>query len=364
MGFFNEINNMSSNTIAKITLYKVKECGLYERGNDEKAIFGNLEIFLDDLKEWVTQNGKELKETCTYAPFDDKEVKKTFCYDIKKIKNDFLLVTWNESATTTNKVPSISGSSKVGEANINFNNISDDEIPGFPTYFYFMIKEGKVATISFDYTQNGRLNLEKYLKEFFSKLSSHVVSRLQRNTDDSFEHIITGWSDDEGNLYKNLVGRLHLQLIRNKGKIDFLIKNHSQIRKIHQHNKISTIDFLKISGWQSFTNRILRKKDQVNEKTIKFSLETDYQPSNKEELVKILEEWEAQSSLNSKWDDLGFSLLGNSSKVYWLSKSIANDEFELDIERNENNIFDTDKLLNWLNNRKKDILLLEKDKDE
>lgn len=46
-----------------------------------------------------------------------------------------------------------------------------------------------------------------------------MVSRLQRNTDDSFEHIITGWSDDEGNLYKNLVGRLHLQLIRNKGKL-------------------------------------------------------------------------------------------------------------------------------------------------
>lgn len=57
-----------------------------KRGNDEKAIFGNLEIFLDDLKEWVTQNGKELKETCTYAPFDDKEVKKPFAMILKNKK--------------------------------------------------------------------------------------------------------------------------------------------------------------------------------------------------------------------------------------------------------------------------------------
>lgn len=350
---------MSSNTIAKITLYKIQECGLYERGSDKSAIFDNLEVFLDDLMNWVTLEGKPLKETCTYAPFDDKDVKKTFCYDIKKINNDFLLITWNESATTNNKVPSILGSSRVGEANINFNDINEDEIPGFPTYFYFMINEGKVATISFDYTQNGRLNLEKYLREFFSKLSSYVDSSLQKNIDGSFEHIIHSWSDLEGNIYKNLIGKMHLQLIRNKGKIDFLIKNHSQIRKIHQHNKISTTDFLKISKWQSFANRILQKYDQVNEKTIKFTLETEYQPENKEELIKILEEWESQSSLNSKWDDLGFSLLGNSSKIYWLSKSIANNEFELDIDRNENNIFDTVKLLNWLSNRKKDILLLE-----
>ncbi|MEK5752783.1 hypothetical protein V3519_12355 [Acinetobacter variabilis] len=355
---------MSSSTIAKITLYKIKESGLYERGNSNKAIFGNLETFLDDLKDWVTQDDKPLKETCTYAPFEDKDVKKTFCYDIKKINNDFLLVTWNESATTNNKFPSISGSSKVGEANINFNDIAEDEIPGFPTYFYFMTQEAEVATISFDYTQNGRLNLEKYLKEFFSKLSSYVAFTSQKNIDGSFENIITGWEDEDGNLYKNLIGKFQLQLIRNKGKIDFLLKNHSQIRKIYQHNKISTIEFLNLSKWQSLTNKILRKDDHINEKVIKFSLETNYQPQNKEELIKILDEWESQSSLNSKWDDLGFSLQGNTSKIYWLSKSIANDEFELDIHQNGNQIFDTDQLLNWLYHHKKDILLLQEEKND
>lgn len=355
---------MSSNAIAKITLYTVNECGLYERGSNEEPIFGDLKIFLDDLKKWATLANKELKETCTYAPFDDKDVKKTFCYDIKKVGDDFLLVTWNESSTLNNKVPSISGSSKVGEANINFNDISDNEIPGFPTYFYFMTKERKVATLSFDYTQNGRMNLEKYLKEFFSKLSSYVVSDMQQNIDGSFEHLISGWTNDKVVIYKNLIGKFNLKLIRNKGKIDFLIKNHSQIRKFHQHNKISTFNLMKVGALQSFTNRILGKQNDVNERVIKFTIESDYQPESKNELIAIISEWEKQSSLNSKWDDIGFSLLGNTQKIYWLSKSIANDEFELDITRNSNNVFDTEKLLKWLNIHKRDILRLEEDYHE
>jgi len=352
---------MTDKIEAQITLYSINKCGLYPRGDKtDTPIFGNLESFLDDLICWTTLDDKPLKETCTFSPINEKEVKRTFCYDVKKSNaNNFLLITWNETASINSTFPTISGSSKVGDADINFTSLNPDDIPGYPSYFYIMPKERRMAAISFEHSLNAKSNLEKYLKEFFSKLSHYVISEHQINLEGEYEHVITGWTDDRTHHY-NLIGYFETRLIRNKGKIEFLKQNWNKIYKMHQHNKISTKEFIKSSFISNLTKRFIdTKTPNFHEHKVKFSFETNYKPKCQDELNNIIDEWNNSADIDSKWDDLGFSIEKEAGNVYWLNKSIATNEFQIPLLKNSKNIIQSESLISWLDRNKNEILQLE-----
>lgn len=356
---------MTDKIEAQITLYKINKSGLYPRGDKTNiATFGNLESFLDDLICWTTLDDKPLKETCTFSPINEKEVKKTFCYDIKKSNlNNFLLITWNETASLNSSFPTISGSSKVGEADINFTNLNPDDIPGYPSYFYIMPKENRMASISFEHSLNGKSNLEKYLKEFFSKLSHYVISEQQINLDGDHEHVMAGWSDGQSTHY-NLIGHFETKLIRNKGKIEHIKQNWTKISKMHQHNKISTKEFIKFNFISRLTKKFMDSQTpDFHEHKVKFSFETSYKPKTRNELNDIIDEWNNSTEINSKWDDLGFSFEKESSTIHWLNKSIATNAFEIPLLKSHKNIIESERLILWLDNNKNVILRLENSSD-
>ena len=356
---------MTDKIQAQITLYKINKSGLYPRGDKSNiATFGGLEDFLDDLITWTTLDDKPLKETCTFSPINEKEVKRTFCYDIRKSDLDnFLLITWNETASINNTFPTISGSSKVGEADINFTSINADDIPGYPSYFYIMPKEKRMASISFEHSLNGKSNLEKYLKEFFSKLSHYVISEQQISLEGDDTHFITGWSDGETTHY-NLIGHFETRLIRNKGKIEHLKQNWNKITKMHQHNKINIKEFLKSNFISRLTKKFIdTQTPNFHEHNVKFSFETNYTPKSLNELNHIIDEWNSSTEIDSKWDDLGFSLEKEASTIYWLNKSIATNEFEIPLLKNQKNIIESESLIYWLDRNKNAILKLENSSD-
>lgn len=352
---------MTDRIDAQITLYKINKSGLYPRGDKtDTPAFGDLSVFLDDLISWTTLDEKPLKETCTFSPINEKEVKRTFCYDIKKSSlNNFLLITWNETASMNSTFPTISGTSKVGEADINFTNLHPDDIPGYPSYFYIMPKENRMASISFDHSLNGKNNLEKYLKEFFSKLSHYVISEQQISLDGEDEHVISGWTDGQKSHY-NLIGHFETRLIRNKGKIEYLKQNWNKIFKMHQHNRINTKEFVKLNIISKLAKRFIDyHTPDFHEHKVKFSFETNYKPKTKSELIEIIEEWNNSTEINSKWDDLGFSLEKEASTIYWLNKSIATNEFKIPLLTNQKNIIESKSLILWLDQNKNEILGLE-----
>lgn len=348
---------MSKNsTDARITLYDITEIGLYERGGD-KSIFGDLGIFLQDLEKWVRLNGKPLRETCTYASLENEELQKTFCYDIKKgINGNYLLITWNKVASTNNGVSTISGSSKVGEASIQTNNHKPDEIPGYPTYFWIMPKERRFATLNFDYALNGRIDLQKYLREFFSKWSRYVVSSLNEKGVRQIEH----WEDptDNTNIYPLLHGKFESKLIINPGKIQHLLNNWKDIRKIHQHNEMSIADIVQLPKIAKF-GKVLGLNCAPNKNSgIKFKLEAPVVFNSQEEVQKIINDWEGNKNL-TKWEDLGFSFQGDTQKIIWLSESRANSYFDCPLIKGKNEIFKSDELVEWLDKITTNILKLE-----
>lgn len=337
---------------ARITLYNIFEAGLYERGEKDPT-FGDLSIFLKDLKSWVA--GKTLNKTCTYACLDECELK-TFCYDIQEgIKGHYLLITWNKVSSFTNSVASVSGTSKVGEADIKTSNHGLDDIPGFPTYFWIMPDQNKFAAITFDYTQNGRQDLNRYLREFFGKLSGYVVSE----TDKEGKKIIKHFKDPkETKQYPMLYGKFNAKLVVNPGKVQYLLNNWKDIRKVYRHNEMLISEVIKLPKVATLGKLIGLNYDSKKNSAIKFKLEADMQFNSKEELQSVIDEWnEIQNP--TKWENLGFGMVGNNQKPIWLSESRAIDTFDCPLERDSKQFFKSKDLVQWLDSITQEILKLE-----
>lgn len=356
----------STSTPARISLYSITEQGLYKKA-DKSPIFGDLSIFLDDLIQWVSFGDKTLRETCTYASLKDEDIQKTFCYDIKKSEKtgNFLLITWNKLSDSKNSIPTISGSAKVGEASISNNDFGKDAIPGFPTYFWIMPKEKKLATISFDYHFNGRQDLHRYLKDFMGKWSKYVECSISE--DDEDERNIEFWRDpDQPEVkYNHLYPRFDSRLLKNPGKTEYLLKNFDKIRKVHQHNKITIKDLMSLKSTKIFGGLFSIPVSTTNDTNIKFRFETEIQFNDQSALQKVITDWQEKNSESlTKWDDLGFSLQGDPQHILWLSSSYANDTFQCSIARDKDQIFKSTDLVQWLDSITNKIVNLDKTSSE
>lgn len=337
---------------ARITLYNISQAGLYERG-EKDPIFGDLSIFLKDLKAWVS--GKTLNKTCTYACLDEDELK-TFCYDIQEgIQGHYLLITWNKVSSFSNSVAAVSGTSKVGEADIKTTSHGLDDIPGFPTYFWIMPDQNKFAAITFDYSQNGRQDLNRYLREFFGKLSGYVVKK----TDEEGKKVIQHFKDPKGTeTYPMLYGKFDAKLVVNPGKVQYLLNNWKDIRKVYRHNEMSISEMIKLPRVATLGKWIGMNCESKKTSAIKFKLEADMIFNNKEELQSVIDEWD-QIQNPTKWENLGFGMLGNTQKPIWLSASRAIDTFNCPLERDSKQLFKSKELVQWLDSITPKILKLE-----
>ncbi len=342
---------------ARITLYNISEAGLYKRG--EKApIFGDLNIFLKDLKNWVSD--KTLNKTCTYA-FLDGDESKTFCYDIQEgTQGHYLLITWNKVSSFSNGVATVSGTSKVGEADIKTNNHNVDDIPGFPTYFWIMPDKNKLAAITFDYSQNGRQDLNRYLREFFGKLSGYVVSKV----DDQGVKVVEHYKDPkETEIYKVLFGRFDAKLVVNPGKVQYLLNNWKDIRKVYRHNEMSISEMVKLPKIAILGKLIGMNQQPQKISPIKFKLEADVIFNSKEELQSVIDEWDKLDN-PTKWENLGFGMLGNTQTPIWLAESRAIDTFDCPLQRDSKQIFKSKELVKWLDSITPKILKLEEKNED
>ncbi|WP_163122383.1 hypothetical protein [Acinetobacter portensis] len=340
--------------VAKITLYEINKCGLYKFKKDEKPILGDLTDFLEQLEIWAKQPDMFLANTCTYAPIGTDDSYKTYCYDI--ISNSYLtlLTLWIEVPKTKgNKILSVSSKATVGNVTVNTANIKKGDIPGYAAYFLFFKDKNIMATINFDHSMNGRQNLEKYLTEFISKISSYAESEVQKDNDGNSLEIIK-YRKSEDDEAEFLTAYFETRLVRNKTNIDFLKENFDLIRKIHKHNEIPFFKHENKAYWQKFPTFSSSKTEEL---TAKYSLEMKYRPCSSEEIETIITDWE-NSHKATKWEDLGFTVQGKSSPI-WLSGTIARNDFEINISRSKDEIVNPNILLTELNNIKNQILNLQ-----
>lgn len=329
--------------VAKVTLYDINKCGLYKLKKDDKPLLGDLTDFLDQLEIWAKQPGMILANTCTYAPQGTDDSYKTYCYDIISNKNLTLLTLWIEVPKTKgNKILSVSSNATVGNVTVNTANIKKGDISGYSAYFLFLKNENMLATINFDHSLNGRQNLEKYLTEFISKISSYAESEVQTDKEGNSLEVIK-YRKSEEDEPELLTAYFETRLVRNKTNVDFLIENYELIRKIHKHNEIPFFKHESKAYWQKFPTF---SSSNTEEFTAKYSLEMKYRPCSADEIQTIITDWENNHKA-TKWEDLGFTVQGKSTPI-WLSGTIARNDFEVDISRGKNEIVEPNILLTEL----------------
>lgn len=129
----------------KVTAFNINRCGYYRRSASAPE-FGSLFEVLTDLVVW-TQD-KDMSETLTFTS-DDEDTLPAYCFDIRTSprNGDFLLTTWNEVPMVEGGVQTASGATRVGHVEVELAEVANGNIPGFPSYFYFMSNENLVFSL-------------------------------------------------------------------------------------------------------------------------------------------------------------------------------------------------------------------------
>jgi len=327
----------------KIQFYQISKSGYYKYGKDVPE-FGSITEILNDLSNWAKISNKALSDTCTYELEDESEDSyRTFCFDIVKnnTTGDFVLVTWNETASNEGRVVTVDGTQTVGNANVEFTDLPEGAIPGYATYFWFIPSHNVFASIRFHHTLLiGKKSLDKYIKEFTAKFSSFTVTEEEN---DDIE--IIGYSNNDGDDVHQLFPDFKSYLFRKPGEITYIRDNIDSIKKIIRKEELNPQVNLDRELWQKILQSLrLSPRDNTLTDEVKIKYEIPFTPTEND-IDSIIEEW--VENHDSKWDDIGFKFESD-AQIRWLSNSVAKDEFNVNVTRNNDEIVDAESLLNSL----------------
>lgn len=326
------------NENASITMYEISKCG-YFSGRNKSPDFGGLTETLNDLKDWAS--AKTLEDTFTYEPTED--LLPTYLYNIKEYKSTWLLTIWNRTPTTQGKVASVMGNSKVGNAKVVMNGVQKGSIPGFATYFWIIPSRNIFANIRFQHAISGQPAFQQYVQSFLESCSSHVA--FDPNPSNADIEIL-GYREDPQDSPGNFSPRFHTNLFRKVGPHAYLASNADKIQRVIKKTKLALNQAQDLADWQrllrwSYINPNSKNKpaDFINMSyTVGVNL-------TRADVLEIIKEWSEND--DRQWDDFGFKLKGD-PKTHWLSHAIARNNFDLEVKRENDEVVDTDSLLQAL----------------
>lgn len=309
---------------ARVTFYKVVQCGYYKRSH-ARPEFGELPVILEDLTAWVKKDARPLNQTCTFRINDATTTLGTYLFDIRSADGDYLITTWNETPASEGSLHAVPGDKPVGKANVVAFSLPDGTIPGYATYFWFVPEKQVFATVRFQHSLNGHSALVKYVEEF---VKSHSRFAQTVHSDENQEMVVVGYRDgSSGPIMDNLHPRFDTIMFRRPGAVELLRKNRENIRKIIRKTRLD-LSVPDNETWLNLSLKLFRMghSSRVVE-PLKIKQELAYQPT-KDQLDHVIAHWQAHQ--DSKWDDVGFQFT-NETTVHWMSHAFARTEVELDI---------------------------------
>lgn len=335
----------------KIAFYSVDRCGYYPYGRSKKAPFCNLDETLQGLYDWVHQDGMTLSQTQTFEVAQDSDDFLTLCYDIQKNDaGEFLLATWNAVPSVYNQVAAVRGTGPVGTASVVTTQFGDEDIPGFATYFWFLPDTNSFATVRFQHAVNGQGNMRKFVAGYLKNMSKYVYRKSDKNGEEVTSYKMS--AKDSGNSRPTFITSQK----RLPGQIDLIKKQVGKITKVVQTTKLEPIIKANHKAFYSGALKVLGlKTPNVQRQEVEIRNEMRM-PVSGGELTEIIDAWEVDATDKGS-SDVGFVMRGESNKVYWLSKSMANAEFKLMFNRQDGNneIVESKSLLKALHNEKDKI---------
>lgn len=333
---------------ASVSFYSITQCGYFARG-EEAQLFGSTQEVLEDLQQW--SSGKTLIETKVAEIGESDTSGNTYLLDIQVRQDTWLITTWNETASTEGRVASVQGESNVGNATIHMNNIAEGSIPGYATYFWVIPSQNIFASIRFQHPYTAQKPFRAYINKFMECYSRHVV--VGEPTAES-EYPIMGYANTSDDEPRHYFPRFRTELVRKPGQKQYILDNVSKITKVLRKETLDLSQAETLSLWQKLLRQASLSTPQVSPIKPRINYDIPFQPSV-EDIESMFETWE--SEVDSKWDDFGVKIAG-SQDIHWVSHTLARKEFDMDIERDNDEVVNSISLINAVLGNRAQILAL------
>lgn len=341
---------------ATVSFYCIEECGYYQRGNSNPSFGRSVDVFAD-LYSWLTTPGLTLKESQTFIKANNDESLPIYRYRVGQTQNnELILVMWNEVETAEGKFASIPANATINSGHISTSNIPQNNIPGFPTYFWFLPSSNRFATIQFGNRKKGTPTLQKYLQGFLERFSMWVEYAGTETR--SFDAEIVGYKN-ENVTFQN--GEVHpkfkYSLIKKRGEVDYIRANREKITKVIRKDRFENIVE---NGRNRLLNSFLSRLGLPHQNSIEtidsnFKFEVGMTPSQ-EDLESIISSWE--NGENDSWSNVGFKLSGESNPR-WLKSAEVKGEFDLDVSwEQEGTVVELESLVSEIKSHREDLLAI------
>ena len=145
---------------------------------------------------------------------------------------------------------------------------------------------------------------------------------------------------------RKLRSRFKSELYTKSGEYALLLRDVGLIRKVVRKTELELNRRAQISLWQSLLRGVglVEPAARPDEVRVQYSMEATLTET---ELRELIAGWTEDDS-RTEWDDIGFVMSGDASKVHWLNRSIARDDFELDVSRDNAEMVNPQSLLDEL----------------
>lgn len=333
---------------AKITFYRISECGYYRRGNANPE-FGSITEMLRELETWGSD--RPLVATKVFEPADGQDLHPAYLLDIRGSGDGWLVTTWNQTPANEAGVASVKGESSVGAAEVVMNNIEAGSIPGFATYFWFIPSRQCFASIRFQHLWTGQKSLQCYMESYMSHFASHVIT----NDDDNDGIEVLGYAMNPGEEPENLSPRFRTSLVYKPGETDLIRQSVDSIRKVIRKTTLTLAREEDLTKWQQLLmwTKLRQQPEALQKVRVQYELSTGV---TLPDLDAMIDDWNEQH--DRQWDDYGFCLRGESQKIRWLSHSLARAEVGLDVMRDNDEVVNLESLIAALEDKRATILRL------
>lgn len=312
-----------------VVFHRVEQAGFYPWGRRNRVL-GDLQGTFEALHRWG--RGKRFSLTRLVDRRGEEELP-VYLLGIEPLGAEWLFATWNRVPDSEGKIPSISMNSVVGDQpEVHLNNIDENTIPGFATYFWVVPELEVIATIRIETRASGKDAMRGYVERFLETESAYVVS------DDQGTVIGYRAMDGRGDVIK-AKPMFRLSPFVKQGPLSFIRRHREQIARVIRTGHLEAVnaqDRQVAQGLFAFFRGARPDHQLVNNRRVK--LELDFTPSADE--LEAMIEAELGADAISAWDDLGFLMAGDMNTTHWVGRAIASDSPTFDLPDAEGGVYD------------------------
>lgn len=339
---------MKKDIECNLHVYDVTACGLYRGQTSHQHL--HLGALLKELKAWAIDSGKSLVETSTYS--DSNYVKTSFCMGVEEFEGQYLVTMWNKVQHLKSGIGLVNGAKSPSDVKVNKTKLNENDIPGFPTYFWILPASNKIIGVQLENPSFGVTQLRSYLLGFLINFTSHSVrepgdlSTVVGYSDTSKRNVNGG----EHLVNVELHPRFSMEVKKIPGKYDEFIHRSEEVTKlvkdVYVYNSLDS----KNSGYIEKIKSMFDGLPPVVKKKLRVQMPVKLTEFEVKKLISKYEENEHDDEF-----DVGLIFKGKSNQIEWLSGSTQKEKLDLNVEWNSD---DNPKILPLLKQLKNNISLI------